>query len=273
MRRGRENASARAPAVAGAFYPADADTLRREVSALLDAARPPDLSAPPKALIVPHAGYVYSGAVAAAAYALLRESRRTVRRVVLIGPSHRVPLAGIAAPEADYFLTPLGTIPLDLPLRRELLRRGGIVESDWPHATEHCLEVQLPFLQLVLPEFTLLPLVAGSASPQQVASVLADAWGGDETLVIVSSDLSHYHRYDAARMIDAATCAAIRAFDTGLSDEQACGAVGINGLLYLARELGLETTEIARCNSGDTAGDRLRVVGYAAFALHTPRLL
>jgi len=211
--------------------------------------------------------------VAAAAYALLRESRRTVRRVVLIGPSHRVPLTGIAVPEADYFLTPLGTIPLDLPLRSELLRRGGIVESDWPHASEHCLEVQLPFLQLILPEFTLLPLVAGSASPQQVASVLADAWGGDETLVIVSSDLSHYHRYDAARMIDAATCAAIRAFDTGLSDEQACGAVGINGLLYLARELGLDTTEIARCNSGDTAGDRLRVVGYAAFALHTPRLL
>jgi MEMO1 family protein len=192
---------------------------------------------------------------------------------VLIGPSHRVPLAGIAVPEADYFLTPLGTIPLDLPLRSQLLRRGGIVESDWPHASEHCLEVQLPFLQLILPEFTLLPLVAGSASPQQVASVLADAWGADETLVIVSSDLSHYHRYDAARMIDAATCAAIRAFDTGLSDEQACGAVGINGLLYLARELGLDTTEIARCNSGDTAGDRLRVVGYAAFALHTPRLL
>ena len=273
MRRGRENASARAPAVAGAFYPADADTLRREVSALLAAARPPDLPAPPKALIVPHASYVYSGAVAAAAYALLRESCRTLRRVVLIGPSHRVPLAGIAVPEVDYFLTPLGTIPLDLPLRSELLRRSGIVESDGAHASEHCLEVQLPFLQLILPEFTLLPLVAGSASPQQVASVLADAWGGDETLVVVSSDLSHYHRYDTARMIDAATCAAIRAFDTGLSDEQACGAVGINGLLYLARELGLGTTEIARCNSGDTAGDRIRVVGYAAFALHTPRLL
>ena len=190
MRRGRENASARAPAVAGAFYPADADALRREVSALLGAARPLDLPAPPKALIVPHAGYVYSGAVAAAAYALLRESRRTVRRVVMIGPSHRVPLAGIAVPEADHFLTPLGTIPLDLPLRSELLRRGGIIESDWPHASEHCLEVQLPFLQLILPEFTLLPLVAGAAAPPPVATPRPPPRGGDETRGIGGAALS-----------------------------------------------------------------------------------
>jgi hypothetical protein len=159
-------------------------------------------------------------------------------------------------------------MPIDLALRDELRRRGDVVESDWPHASEHCLEVQLPFLQVILPESTLLPLVAGLASPQHVASVLAQVWGGHETLVIASSDLSHYHRYEAACMIDASTCTSILAFDTGLSDEQACGAVGINGLLRLARERGLGITEVARCNSGDTTGDRTRVVGYAAFALH-----
>jgi AmmeMemoRadiSam system protein B len=272
MRRGLQNASVREPAVAGAFYPAEAATLRRDVLALLDAAAPIALPAPLKALIVPHAGYAYSGPVAAAAYSLVRAEAGRIRRVVLIGPSHRVPLQGIAVPEANHFKTPLGSMPIDLALRDELRRRSDVVESDWPHASEHCLEVQLPFLQSILPEGTmLLPLVAGLASPQHVASVLAQVWGGDETLVIASSDLSHYHRYEAARMIDASTCASIQAFDAELSDEQACGAVGINGLLRLARELGLGITEVARCNSGDTAGDRTRVVGYAAFALHEGR--
>jgi AmmeMemoRadiSam system protein B len=251
MRRGLQNASVREPAVAGAFYPADAAILRRGVLDLLDATTPVALPAPLKALIVPHAGYAYSGAVAAAAYSLVRAGRDRIRRVVLIGPSHRVPLQGIAVPEANHFRTPLGPMPIDLALRDELLRRDDVVASDWPHASEHCLEVQLPFLQSILPKSTLLlPLVAGLASPQHVASVLAQVWGGHETVVIASSDLSHYHRYDAARMIDAATCASIQAFDSRLSGEQACGAVGINGLLRLAANSGSASWKLRDATPG-----------------------
>jgi len=271
MRPAPGNATVRPPAVAGAFYPADPGELRAVVAALLDGATARELPTLPKALIVPHAGYVYSGETAAVAYGLLRSHARDVRRVVMVGPAHRIPLQGMAVPEAAWYATPLGTIAVDEGLKTKLLQSDHVVESDWPHALEHSLEVQLPFLQQVLGAFTLLPLAVGTASAAQVAAVLEMAWGGPETLIVASSDLSHYHRYDAARMIDASTCASISAREA-VSDEQACGAAGINGLMHVARSRTIEVVELARCNSGDTAGDRARVVGYAAFALCEPRV-
>jgi hypothetical protein len=251
------------------FYPGEASALRASIELLLErAAVDAALLAPPKALIVPHAGYPYSGPIAAAAYARLAPLRDRISRVVLIGPSHHAYFAGIALPQAEVFSTPLGDIRVDIELKTELLDGGDVLVSDVPHAAEHCLEVQLPFLQMILEEFTILPLVAGVASPEEVAAVLADVWGGDETLVLASSDLSHYHSYQSARSIDARTVAAIVARQPTLSSEQACGAVGINGLLTLAQEMNLAVEKIAYLNSGDTAGDRTRVVGYGAFAVH-----
>jgi AmmeMemoRadiSam system protein B len=268
------NTRVRQAAVAGLFYPEDAARLRTDVVQLLQArsagARtadvPPRLDA--KALIVPHAGYVYSGPVAAAAYAGIAARRGAISRVILIGPSHRVYLHGVALPEATAFSTPLGTVQVDAAARAALLPRGDVLESDAAHALEHCLEVQLPFLQVLLEDFTIVPLVVGEASPRQVADVLAAVWGGPETLVLVSSDLSHYHRYAAAQQLDAQTAAAILARRNDLRSEQACGAAAINGLLTRARDLNLSVQEISRLNSGDTSGERERVVGYGAYALY-----
>ena len=260
----------RPPAVAGLFYPEDERELRDVVSEYLRQHSAPAAGATPKALIVPHAGYIYSGGIAAAAYATVASLRQSVRRIVLIGPSHRVYLRGMAVPAASAFVSPLGEVAIDRELKASLLQRGEVIEADAPHAQEHCLEVQLPFLQMLFDDFTLLPLVIGSATPEQVGATLAHAWGDASTLVLVSSDLSHYHTYEQAQRIDAATTAAILRRDPTLAGEQACGAVGMNGLLYLARERGLPVTEIARGNSGDTAGDRSRVVGYGAFAVHEP---
>jgi AmmeMemoRadiSam system protein B len=259
----------RPPAVAGLFYPREPSRLRDLVSEYL-AQAPIVGGATPKALIVPHAGYIYSGSTAAAAYAQVSQRRRDIRRIVLIGPSHRVYLRGMAVPAAEVFQTPLGMVPVDLELKARLLAREQAIEADAPHADEHCLEVQLPFLQTMFDDFTLLPLALGSVSPQAVAAALSEVWGGKETLVLVSSDLSHYLSYDAARELDSQTIAAIMRHDATLSGEQACGCAGINGLSFLARERGLGIAELARCNSGDTAGDRMRVVGYGAFALHEP---
>jgi MEMO1 family protein len=271
MRSDRGNTS-RPPAVAGLFYPEDPRELRDAVSAYLRRASgaAADVT-PPKALIVPHAGYIYSGSIAAAAYARVAGLRAAIRRIVLIGPSHRVYLQGMAVPSAATFRTPLGSIPVDADLKAALLRRDDVIEADAPHALEHSLEVQLPFLQLLFDDFTLLPLVLGSASPQQVGGALEDAWGDDTTLVLVSSDLSHYHEYQTAARIDAVTSAKILRGEADLVGDQACGAVGINGLLHLARVRGLKIEEIARCNSGDTAGDKSRVVGYGAFGIHEIR--
>jgi len=229
------------------------------------------LPSPAKALIVPHAGYIYSGATAAAAYALVATRRSQIRRIVLIGPSHRVYLRGGAVPRADAFATPLGSVRVDTGLKAGLLQNPDVIESDAPHALEHSLEVQLPFLQMLFDDFTLLPLVLGFASAAEVASMLDAAWGADDTLVLSSSDLSHYHSYETARRIDAATSDAILRQQPTLSGDQACGAVGINGLLQATRQRALHVTEIARCNSGDTAGDRSRVVGYGAYAIHAAR--
>jgi len=269
MRLERANTS-RPPAVAGLFYPDDARELRGIVSEYLRQHRSTASVAPPKALIVPHAGYVYSGRIAAAAYATVASLRQTIRRVVLIGPSHRVYLRGMAVPAASSFATPLGEVAIDQTLKASLLQSGAVIESEAAHAQEHSLEVQLPFLQLLFDDFTLLPLVLGSVAPEHVAAALTKVWGDAGTLVLVSSDLSHYHAYTQAQQIDAATSAAILRRETTLAGEQACGAVGINGLLYLAGQRQLPISEIARCNSGDTAGDRSRVVGYGAFAVHEP---
>jgi AmmeMemoRadiSam system protein B/AmmeMemoRadiSam system protein A len=258
----------RPAAVAGVFYPDDPRELTDEVGDYLDRAREAD-QAPgfPKALIVPHAGYIYSGPVAASAYDLLRPARGVVKRVVVLGPCHRVPVRGLALPQAAAFATPLGRIPLDAEGVRALRDLPQVVESAATHAEEHALEVQLPFLQKVLGEFSLLPLVVGDAEPEEVAEVLDRLWGGPETLVVVSSDLSHYHAYDSAREIDGATVRAILDFDAGISHEQACGATPISGLLLAAKRKGLAPQLLDCRNSGDTAGDRRRVVGYASFAL------
>jgi AmmeMemoRadiSam system protein B len=266
----RGNSSVRPPAVAGLFYPGDEHELRDAVSAYLAQHKTETTGTPPKALIVPHAGYIYSGGIAAAAYATVANLRRSIRRVVLIGPSHRVYLRGMAAPAADSFATPLGRIEIDRALKAALLQRADVVEADAPHAQEHCLEVQLPFLQTLFDDFTLLPLVLGSVAPEQVAAALEEVWGDAATLVLVSSDLSHYHPYEQARQIDAGTSASILRREPTLVGEQACGCVAINGLLYLAGQRDFAISQIARCNSGDTAGDRSRVVGYGAFAVHEP---
>jgi AmmeMemoRadiSam system protein B len=270
MRLSPLNASVRVPVVAGTFYPRDAAVLRASVLEYMNAASVGDAPTKPKALIVPHAGHIYSGVIAAAGYAQIAAHRTSIRRVVLIGPSHRVPLRGAAVPKAAVFATPLGNIPIDQSAKATLLARGDVMASDQPHALEHCLEVQLPFLQTLLDDFELLPIVVGSAAPDYIASLLADVWGDAATLVLTSSDLSHYHPYSIAQEIDAATSRAILNLQTSLSGEQACGAIAINGLLRLASERGLAISEIARCNSGDTAGDRSQVVGYGAFALHEP---
>jgi AmmeMemoRadiSam system protein B/AmmeMemoRadiSam system protein A len=249
------------------FYPREAATLRREMDAFV-AATPLGELGPgfPKALIAPHAGYVYSGPIAASAYALLAPARGIVRRVVLAGPCHRVPVHGIALPESRAFATPLGTIALDEEAIDRVRRLPGVTQSELAHADEHAIEVHLPFLQAALGEFTLVPLVVGDAEPSVVAAVLDAVWGGPETLVVISSDLSHYFDYRNACAIDAVTCRSIVGLDGRITHDQACGATPIAGLLRSATERAL-APELLDCrNSGDTAGGRDRVVGYASFA-------
>ena len=255
----------RPPAVAGMFYPGNPAVLSATVDQLL-AAAPATMPTQPKALIVPHAGYIYSGPTAALAYASLAPWHATIRRVVLLGPTHRVAVDGIAAPLAEAFATPLGSIQLDRAALEKLDELPQIVRSDRAHAEEHSLEVHLPFLQRVLDDFTLVPLAVGHASPQAVAEVLDLLWGGPETLIVISSDLSHFLPYAAANQVDRDTCQHILQLDSRIRPEQACGAYPINGLLLAARQRGLAPQLIQRCNSGDTAGDKQRVVGYAAFS-------
>ena len=256
----------RPAAVAGLFYPDNPTELKRTVTDLLaDARREASLHAP-KALIVPHAGYIYSGAVAASAYARLGGLRGRIRRVVLLGPTHRVPVRGLALPEADRFATPLGEVQLDRAGMQAIAGLPQVVRSAAAHQMEHSLEVQLPFLQQVLGDFQLLPLAVGEATAAEVADVLEQVWGGDETLIVISSDLSHFLLDALARQVDGATVDAILALDSHLSHEQACGATPVNGLLLAARRHGLHPVVLDVRNSSDTAGDPERVVGYAAFA-------
>lgn len=265
----------RPAAVAGLFYPADAVTLARSVAQSLaraaqtaGAAGQAGTDTAPKALIVPHAGYVYSGAIAAQAYALLAPQRNRIRRVVLLGPVHRVPVRGLALPDADAFETPLGRVEIDAAAVAELQGLPQVTRSRAAHAQEHSLEVQLPFLQTALADFQLLPLAVGDTSAAEVAEVLDRLWGGPETLVVISSDLSHFLDYDRARATDGVTLRQILAFEGGISHHQACGATPINGLLLAASRRGLSARLVAQCNSGDTAGERQRVVGYASVSFN-----
>jgi len=259
----------RPAAVAGTFYPGDARSLAAELDELLGGVEhlEPRLGFP-KALVVPHAGYMYSGAVAAHGYDELAGARGIVRRVVLLGPVHRVPVRGLALPEADAFATPLGTVPIDKEAVRALQALPQVVKSAPAHALEHSLEVQLPFLQKMLGEFTLVPFAVGMATVDEVAQVLDRLWGGPETLIVVSTDLSHYHAYDEARRIDGATLARISSLATDIDHDEACGATPLNGFLHLAKKKNLSLKLLAACNSGDTAGGRGEVVGYSAFALY-----
>lgn len=256
--------SVRTPAVAGLFYPADPRQLAHDVQQLLAAAQPHVLT--PKALIVPHAGYIYSGPIAATAYSTLKPIAARIRRVVLLGPTHRVAVRGLALPGVDAFDTPLGRVTLDSAAARSIAQLPQVTVSPQAHALEHSLEVQLPFLQSVLPEFTLLPLAVGIATPEEVAAVLDALWGGEETLIVISSDLSHFLPYATAQRVDKGTVQAILGLHQPIGHEQACGGTPVNGLIVAARQHHLTPHLLDLRNSGDTAGSYDQVVGYAALA-------
>ena len=268
----------RRPAVAGSFYPADPAELAAMVRRQLDSAGPAlnaldaqasDRTAagvPPAAVIAPHAGYIYSGTTAALAYRLIARYADRIARVVLLGPTHRVAVRGLATPGAQAFATPLGEVPVEDLRDHEVSRLPQLVESPDAHAYEHSLEVHLPFLQTVLREFTLVPLAVGVAAPEEVSAVLGELCADRHTLVVVSSDLSHYLSYEQARAVDEATVGQILRLQGPLRHEQACGAGPVNGLLLYARRRGWVPRLLGMCNSGDTAGDRRRVVGYASVA-------
>jgi hypothetical protein len=257
----------RSPAVAGMFYPADPAQLGRDLDVML--MRAPACEPPvPKAIIAPHAGYVYSGPVAATVYAALRPARETITRVVLLGPTHRVAVRGLALPDADGFATPLGTVEIDAQAAAELKLLAHVTVSAPAHALEHSLEVHLPFLQKVLARFRLVPLAVGHASAEQVAQVLDLLWGGAETLIVISSDLSHYLPYGDAQAVDRRTCDSILRLSTSITHEQACGATPVSGLTLAAQRRGLVSRLLDLRNSGDTAGDKRKVVGYASFAFY-----
>lgn len=259
-------ASVRPAAVAGQFYPADERVLRLQLSSLLASSVPLERVTPPKAVIVPHAGYVYSGAVAATAYGVLLPVRSQIRKVVLLGPAHRMPVAGFALPAAQNFETPLGNLSIDRERWSALQKRSDVVVDDRPHAYEHCLEVQLPFLQTVFDHVSVLPVLVGDASTEAVAELIEQCWGGPDTLIVISSDLSHFHTYPQAQQLDRETVGRILDLQPSLDHGQACGATPVNGLIRVAARHGLLPHLLDLRNSGDTAGDRSRVVGYASIA-------
>ncbi|MDH5391710.1 MAG: AmmeMemoRadiSam system protein B [Gammaproteobacteria bacterium] len=261
----------RAPAVAGMFYPADVNTLKREIRDYLDNAR--ETSEPsqplPKALVVPHAGYIYSGPVAASAYKQLLPLKHQISRVVILGPSHKVAFSGLAVPESERFITPLGAIAIDQQAIAQLADLNQVIVSEQAHREEHSLEVQLPFLQEILDDFTLVPIVVGDASMQDVAEVINRLWGDQHTLIVISTDLSHYHEYYQAKQLDRATSDAIENLKPELINyEDACGRNGLKGMLSVAREKHLSINTLDLRNSGDTAGSKDSVVGYGAYAIH-----
>lgn len=251
------------PSVAGQFYPDDPGQLAAMVDAHLDAA--PALDLKPKAMIAPHAGYVYSGAVAGTAYRVLRA--RAPKRVVLLGPSHRTPFKGIAVPDVAAFRTPVGDIPVDRDAIARLLRVRGVGVLTDAFRPEHSLDVHLPFLRRALGEgWTLVPMMVGDADPLLVDEALDAVWGDESTAIVVSSDLSHYHDYDTARGIDTTTSAAIETLRADvITPQHACGHLSVNGLLQRARRLNMRATAVDVRNSGDTAGPKDRVVGYGSY--------
>ena len=261
----------REPVVAGRFYPADPEELSAAVREYLRAVEPsPDETTSgsfPKAIIAPHAGYAYSAPVAASVYKRLCPGRGTVRRVVIMGPAHRVAVEGLALPQSTAFATPLGEVPVDSAAVEAIAALECVEVLEAAHDCEHALEVHLPFLQETLEEFSIVPLVVGDATPTQISEVLDALWGGAETVIAISSDLSHFHDYDTAVQLDGQTSSAIEALDhEALGQEQACGRIPIQGLLMAARKREMRAHVIDVRNSGDTAGNRGEVVGYGAYA-------
>jgi MEMO1 family protein len=255
----------RQPAVAGQFYPADPDELRMDVNDFLAAAKTPTGKIP-KAIIAPHAGYPYSGPIAGSAYACLARGRDRFKRVVLLGPSHFVAFKGLAASSATIFQSPLGPVPVDEEALARLRALPQVTTQDAAHRDEHSLEVHLPFLQIVLGEFKLVPLVVGDATAEEVGGVLNELWDGAETCIVISSDLSHYHDYETAQRIDRETARTIGSLNwKDLGSDRACGCQPIRGLLHAAKSHGLHCQTVDLRNSGDTSGTRDRVVGYGAF--------
>ena len=261
-----ESEQIRPPAMAGRFYPASRDELAATVDALLRAAEPYPLQA--KAIIAPHAGYMYSGSTAAEAFAGLQARCDEISRVVVLGPSHFFPLRNVALSRAKGFRTPLGIVPVDTATVAMLATMPICEWSDVAHEPEHALEVMLPFLQRVLGDFRIVPLVVGQVSATEVDQVLRRVWGGPETLILLSTDLSHFLNYDRARESDGACAAALEQLcPEDIATDQACGRYPLRGLLNRARDLDLRPTRLGLRNSGDTAGDRARVVGYGAWGL------
>jgi len=257
----------RPAAVAGMFYPADKDQLSQDIETYLGAAK--STVSPPKAIIAPHAGYVYSGPIAASAYACLIPVKDKIKKVILLGPAHRVPFTGLAAPSSDGFATPLGVVPVDQQSIKQIIQLPQVKLIDDAHEQEHSLEVHIPFLQVILDDFKLIPLVVGDASPTDVAEVLQQLWGGDETLIVISSDLSHYNDYATAQQMDRSTSVAIEHLQPEhIHYDMACGRNPVNGLLELAKQKGLKGQTLDLRNSGDTAGPKDRVVGYGAYVFH-----
>jgi AmmeMemoRadiSam system protein B len=256
----------RQPAVAGTFYPANPQQLHQMLDHFLNDAETAEKV--PKAIIVPHAGYIYSGPVAATAYARLKKAHALINRVVIIGPSHRVAFKGLALSRAQTFNTPLGSILVDQEAVQALVQLPFVEYIEQAHTHEHSLEVHLPFLQEMLDDFKIIPIVAGEASPEQVSQIINILWGGEETLIVISSDLSHYHDYGTAQQLDRSTSDAIEQLQyEQLAFDSACGKVPVSGLLKLAREKSLAVKTIDLRNSGDTAGDKNRVVGYGAYVI------
>ncbi|PSW17588.1 AmmeMemoRadiSam system protein B [Photobacterium sanctipauli] len=259
----------RHPAVAGRFYTHSPEQLQQQLTGWLS--QPESCDQPIRALIVPHAGYVFSGAVAAQAYQYLNSQADRIKKVILIGPSHRHYFRGCALPAADYFETPLGRVAIDTQSVEKLREIEDIEVSEQVHALEHSLEVQLPFLQTCLNDFTLLPLLTSNVSPAKVATLIDKLWQEDNCLLVVSSDLSHFHSYKDAQHIDSHTCNLIERYEPSLTPEQACGSTGINTLLLLAKKRGYQLTRKALINSGDTkVGDKERVVGYVSYLVSEP---
>lgn len=255
----------RNPSVAGVFYPADPMILATTIKDLLTGAPNFDIPAP-KAIIAPHAGYIYSGPIAASIYKTLIPHKDSIRRVVLLGPAHRVAFDGIAVTQVNSFATPLGTIPVDEQSINSILELPEVKVFEQAYNMEHCLEVQLPFLQSILTNFTIVPCIVGNSQPLSVANVIQKLWGDEHTLIVVSSDLSHYFDYATAQQLDAVTSVAIEQLEPdNIRNNQACGRLPIKGLLLAAKQFNLQPRVLDVRNSGDTAGDRNRVVGYGAY--------
>jgi AmmeMemoRadiSam system protein B len=256
----------RQSAVAGSFYPNDPVELKNQLKTMLN--NLPNPQQQPKALIVPHAGYYYSGAVAAHAYASLSQLKSQIKRVVLLGPSHRVYLQGCAVPDNQIFNTPLGDITIDTHNCQNLVDGDLAQVNNQAHVQEHSLEVQLPFLQQLLDDFVLLPIVVGQSTPEQVSALLTELTKLEDSLLVVSTDLSHFHPYDQAKQLDTNTIEQILQFQPNLDGQDACGCYSVNGLLHFAKTQNWQSELLNYANSGDINHSKDEVVGYASFILY-----